>query len=114
MNVSRILEEDRLSGEEIRKLLFGRTRTTIREGGYQYWIECSKDGKKTKFWSNSGWTDNGKSWLEGDLYCVQWEKIADGVKICFHIYRNPEGTPEKQDEYFLLGKDGIIPWSMVD
>lgn len=62
--------------------------------------------------------DTGKSWIEDDMLCDQWQQRLHGQKICSPIFRNPEGKFEKFDEYFSipgLGElFGIIPWSPVD
>jgi len=50
----------------------------------------------------------------GDLRCRQWEKQVGGLKICFYIYSNPDGTPEKKDEYLFVSKDMIIPCSPIN
>ena len=33
------------------------------------------------------------------MLCDQWDNLYEGLKDCWPIYRNPEGTPEKNDEY---------------
>ena len=103
-----MLEENRLSGEEIRKLLFGRTITgfdPVRD--QQWWIKSYKDGNEIEFRNDTGFSDSGKGWLEGDLRCDQWENLFGGNKGCNHIYRNPDGIPEKKNEYLMVGKDTI-------
>ena len=96
------------------ELLFGRTRTGFsRSTGMQWWIENSEDGK-IKYWNDSGLTGSGKSWVEGDLYCDQWQKLAGGKEKCGYIYCNPDGTPEKKNEYLSLKQRRITPWSLVD
>jgi hypothetical protein len=110
-----MLEENRLSGEEISELLFGRTITNINIGsGVQNWITNSKDGKEITFRDSTGFSDSGKAWLEGDIRCDQWEMLLLHVPTCFRIYRNPDGTPENKDEYLLVSKDRIDPWSPID
>ena len=47
----KILEENRLSGEEIKKLLFGHTITGFQpKTGIQWYVKWDQDGKKNKFW----------------------------------------------------------------
>jgi hypothetical protein len=113
----KISEENKFGVEDFRKLVFGRTVTGFirgTRGEGQWWIEYSKDGKKVKLRTKSGWTDNGKGWFEGDVRCHQWEKYHGGNIIRFHIYRNPYGTPEKLNEYFIVVGDGIHPISIVE
>ncbi|NIO21199.1 MAG: hypothetical protein GTN76_10765, partial [Candidatus Aenigmarchaeota archaeon] len=83
----KIYEENKLSGEEIKELVFGRTTTGITPwaAGQQWWIERTNDGKATHrqlpfhkgdlesgAWSaGKGYgsfairSDSGKSWIEG-------------------------------------------------
>ena len=37
-----------------------------------------------------------------------------GNKVCHHIFRNPDGTPEKKNEYLMMGKDTVEPFSPID
>jgi hypothetical protein len=110
----KILEENRLSGEEIRKLLFGRTMTGFHPVSMlQRWGKTSEDGTKIKQWNSRGISDSGKGWLEGDLRCHQFKKFYRGTENCFHIYRNPNGTPERKDEYLFVGRDLFTTWSPI-
>jgi hypothetical protein len=63
-------------------------------------------------------SDIGKSWIEEDMVCDQWQTIFQGQKICYPVFRNPEGKSERFDEYLSipsLGESlGIIPWSPID
>jgi hypothetical protein len=108
----KLLEEYRLSGEEIRELLFGRTITGIvPKTEIQWWIKVSKDGKRTEQWNNKEFSDSGKGWLEGDLFCRQMKIFLKGTKIYSYIYHNPDGTPDKKNEYLFVEKDRISPFS---
>jgi hypothetical protein len=42
-------------------------------------------------------------------YLVKWS-----LKDCWVIYRNPEGTPEKNDEYLGAPGYGIYPFSQIE
>ena len=109
----KILEENKLSVEEIKKLLFGRTVTGINPRfEVHVWYKYSDDGKEIKFRNDMGFSGSGKGWFEGDLRCHQYKKISKGTKNCFHIYRNPDGTPEKKNEYLAVGKDMLFPFSL--
>jgi Flp pilus assembly protein TadD len=118
-------KENRLTGEEIKKLLFGAKTTGIVFEGQQWWVDCKKNGEFT--WrgpsrresNRGGWTyigpssDNGKSWVEGDLICRQFQKRYWGLEYCGIVYRNPGGTYEGKDEYFSYWDDmGVVPFSV--
>lgn len=87
----KILEENRLSGEKIKKLL--------------------STGQVPA-------ANNTNAWVEGDMLCSN-EEISDGeyTKACYPIYRDPGGSIEKRDsdhgkryEYLTLRYSGSIPW----
>jgi TolB-like protein/class 3 adenylate cyclase len=128
-------EENKLSGEEIKELVFGRTTTGITPWARQeWWIERTNDGKAThqqipfhsiyrlkgdspaELYRRGTGTlvtrfESGKSWIEGDLLCSQWERVYESLKYCGTVFRNPESTPEMKDEYIKINDFGIIPFS---
>lgn len=109
----KISKENRLTGKEIRKLFFGRKVTGFAfRTGKQWWVERDKDGEAT-IRGGIG-SDTGKSWIEDDMLCDQWDKLYEGLKDCCVVYRNPEGTPEKKDEYIGFHGSGIHPFSPVE
>ncbi len=107
----KIYEENRLTGEEVRNIAFGQKVPT--SDGY---VRRTKDGQAT--WRGYGGnTDKGKSWVEGDLLCDQWQKRYEGYKNCYPVFRNPEGSNsyEFRNEYLSVTDFGIIPWApMMD
>jgi len=110
----KILEENRLSGEETRKLLFGRT--TIDEFGSNY-IEYKINGEIIITGPKSYRLvhDTGTALIDDDIMChqFQWKRFGD-LKNCFCIYRNPEGTPEDMNEYLMVSYTGINLFSLID
>ena len=109
----KISKENRLTGKELRKLFLGRRVTGFDLGTQkQWWVERSKDGKAT-IRGGEG-SDSGKSWIEDDMLCDQWENLYGGLKDCWPVYRNPEGTAEKNDEYLGAPGYGVYPFSPVE
>lgn len=108
----KISRENKLNGKEIRKSFFGKkvAGKAFRTEN-QWWIERSKDGKSTTHCGEK--SDSGKSWIEDDMICDQWENLYEGLMDCWPIYRNPEGTFEKNDEYLGVPDYGIYPFSIV-
>jgi hypothetical protein len=105
--------EHQLTGKEIRKLFFGRKVTGFDSTTQkQWWVERTKDGKATTRGSDG--SDSGKSWIEDDMLCDQWDKLFEGLKDCWIVYRNPEGTHEKKDEYLGAPGYGTYPFSPVE
>ncbi len=111
-NYFKISEENRLNGEKIRKLLFGKTLTGyifgIKELKWSY--EISDDGE-LKF-SYRGKNYNGKAWMEGENICLMREQYADGLKSCEEIYRNPDGDKLTKTEYFRVTDYGYFLFSV--
>jgi hypothetical protein len=108
----KISAENRLNGEELRELFLGRKVTGFTlASGKQWWIERSKDGKATI--RDGDDSDTGKSWIEEDMLCDQWDNLYESLKDCWVVYRNPEGTPEKNDEYLGAPGYGIYPFSLI-
>lgn len=106
----KIYEENRLTGEEVRNITFGHKVPTL--DGF---VDRAKDGKAT--WRGyGGKTDKGKSWIEGDLLCDQWQERYEGYKNCYPVFRNPEGSKSYvfRNEYLSVTDFGIIPWSHLD
>ena len=108
----KISKENRLNGKEIMELFFGRSVTGFTLGtGKQWWIERGKDGKATI--RDGDDSDTGKSWVKEDMLCDQWDNFYEGLKDCWVVYRNPEGTPEKYDEYLGAPGYGIYPFALA-
>ena len=109
----KISVENQLTGEEIKELFFGRKVTGFElTSGKQWWVERSKGGKATI--RDGDDSDTGKSWVEADMLCDQWDNLYESLKDCWVVYRNPEGTPETNDEYIGAPGYGIYPFSTIE
>jgi len=104
----KILNENRLTGRQIRSLVFGR-----KVIGLEGLFERSNDGRANYHGHITG-SDKGQSWIENDLLCDQWQERYGGHKICYPVFRNPEGKSENQDEYLYITDLKIFPFSTVD
>jgi tetratricopeptide (TPR) repeat protein len=105
-------KENQLTGEEIKKLLFGSKITGIRIGtGQQWWFELKKNGETTVIGPEPNSSDTGITRVEGDLLCTQYQKRIWGLEYCFTVFRNPRGTYEGKDEYLSVNDWGFAPWS---
>jgi TolB-like protein len=107
-------KENQLTGEEIKKLLFGSKITGINlSDGQQWWTDHKKNGECT--WRGSGpiSSDTGMSRIEGDMICSQYQKRLWALEYCGTVFRNPGGKHGSKDEYFLCSDIGPIPFSLV-
>lgn len=121
----KIITENRLTGEKIKDLVLAHTVTGFdMYSGKQWRIERTKGGDST-YQGPKGWvkgeaskveeiSDTGKSWIEGDRLCSQWDNLYGGFEDCLTIYVNPEGTSEKKDDYIGASVYGFVPFSVVD
>ncbi len=108
----KVSEDNKLTGEEMEALTFGRTSSGFNPGtGEEWWIKVDKDGKTTRRGRRS---DSGTTWIEGDIFWRQWQKGLNGHKFCITLFRNPEGTREMKNGYLAVTDLGIIPWSPVE
>ena len=106
----KIRPEHKLTGKEIKDLVFGRTAIGLDVMTKKQWeIDRTEDGGAS-YRGPRGYvkgepseveetSDSGFSWIEGDRICNKWEKLYGGFKDCWTVYRNSEGTPEKNDDY---------------
>ena len=94
--------------EEIKNIAFGQKIAAL--DGI---VDRTKEGEAT-YRGYLGKSDKGKSWIEGDLLCDQWQERYEGFKNCYPVFRNPEGSRKKLDEYLAATDFGIIPWSPTE
>jgi adenylate cyclase len=103
--------KNQLTGDEIRSLIFGHeirgrqvdpdepyVRTTTADGVGQVSI-------------GSSFSSAGISRIEGNLMCTLLD--ANVNVICAAIFRNPGGTPEKQNEYDIVNPNNHLEFSRV-
>ena len=111
LDYPKISKKNKLTGNEIRKLLFGRS-IIISVLGYEWQISFTKDGKAK---DHSSWArSSGIYWIEGDQLWIQWKYKYAGLKWSSDIYRNPSGTAESRNEYLRITDWAILPFSVVD
>jgi len=91
----KLFNENQLRGKEIKALVFGR-----EVAGSAGIIIRNMDGEATFQGTTS---DSGKSWIEGDILCDQWQNHFGGQKFCYPVFRNPDGSRTMMDEYIFFG-----------
>jgi tetratricopeptide (TPR) repeat protein len=101
----KLFNENKLTGKEVKSLVFGReviftvAGVSINERGF---ISRNKDGEATYQGMRGTGSDSGKSWIEDDMLCDQWEKRYEGQKICYAVFRNLDFAPGELDKYLYL------------
>jgi hypothetical protein len=108
---STIFQENKLTGDEIKDLVFGKTVTGFDFKTEEEWsIKRTKEGVIS--YRRGEVSDKGKSWIEEDRLCNQWQNLYGGYRDCAPIFRNPEGVSEKREEYIGISAYGFVPFSI--
>jgi len=123
-NYYKIIEENRLSGNEIKELILnkrvsGKVSVILKKKGSSKvfglgWSHSISDEGEFVYHHPFGKTHKGKSWVDGDTLCYQFESLYDGIKYCAEIYKNPEGTKDKLSEYLSLADFNIRSFSIAE
>ena len=110
----RISRENLINGQEVKSLLFGRKITGISMiTGEQYLWEFAKSGE-WKFISGA-FQNTGKSWVEENVFFSQSEKLFGGLPYGNTIFRNPGGSRESKNEYYMVNDlRGINPFAPTE
>ena len=111
-NYHKLKKENKLTGQEIQELIFGKTIETNYHN-MAWSITTNKDGE-------SEWTHiylgnhKGKSWIEGDTVCSQYESLSlyDGLKYCAEVYKIPEGDNMTSSKILFLTDFLLAPFSI--
>jgi adenylate cyclase len=106
-------KENQLTGEEIKSLFFGSAITGYIFYPQQFWVNSKKNGEVAWRGPGSIPSDTGKSRIEGDTICWQYEKRFGGVEYCATVFRYPGGSYEGKDEYFWCTDFGFSTFSVV-
>jgi TolB-like protein/class 3 adenylate cyclase/Flp pilus assembly protein TadD len=110
----RLSKENMINGHEVKSLLFGRKVTgTSWATGEQFSWEWAKSGE---FIFMQGTHQNtGISWIEGDVIFIQFEKLYGGFPFGMTIFRNPDGSREGKNEFFMVSDlRSITPFSPTE
>ncbi len=103
--------EDRLDAAAIKKLTFGQTwigNDTVNGGPF-----IQENGADGKIAFRSGYSlITGTAREDDDRLCMHFPARGDPDEYCAYLFRNPQGTPEKQNEYVLLGNTQILQFSL--
>ena len=108
----KIIEENRLSGNKIKALILNK-KVKGKALGLE-WSSSRNDEGEFEYTYYDGSTHKGKSWLDGDTLCYQFESIYDGLKYCAEIYKNPEGNKNELSEYMCLTDFWLYLFSVLE
>jgi hypothetical protein len=91
--------------------MFGSTITGVDPNGVQRWYERNTEGESEIRGGKS--FDSGKSLIVGDMVCSRFQRNWWGMEYCSTIFRNPNGSPERKNEYVAVTDYGFTPFSPV-
>jgi adenylate cyclase len=103
---------ERLSADEIKKLLLDSTISGIGlYSGQQWWWEIDTNGGfKTK---GGGFGNNdGLLWIEDGLLCSNIPQMTKGLKVKGAVFKNKKGLKEKNNEYLWASAWWLLPFSV--
>jgi TolB-like protein len=102
---TRVDENKKLTGQQIKELMFGRTEFI---GAYfiDQFFHRKEDGEVTYQAGDS--VDSGISWIENDKLCNKFEKRFGGYNDCFYIYENPIGDSKYKNDYLKVTDYGLV------
>src|SRR5262249_28079748 len=102
--------KDRLTGDEIKALLFGhQTLGKQLKTGQSYSRTTTLDGTATILVGDHP-PDQGISHMEGDTICTSTQAIP---RYCSAIFRNPGGSFEAKNEYVFINPWNHLEFSVV-
>jgi TolB-like protein len=123
-----VSEADRLDGDEVKMLLFGREIAGVDLGWGDHWTQvrgldgtatCTEtaDADDHDFCAWRGPSDDHGStegWIDGDMLCEKVKVREQFYETCFPVFHNPTGKPEKMDEFLAITDVGLYPFSPVN
>lgn len=104
--------DTRLSGQEIKSLVFGQTLKGRDFYGGSAWNQIrTADGEVshsgTEIHAGDPAITDGESWVEGDRLCDRWAEKPGDITICILIFRDSNGD---ENDYFMITDDGPQPF----
>ena len=90
----KIYEENRLTGEEVRKLVSGQ-EITIDEFGRTYWIDHNENSR----FKDLSRLKEGKWWVEGDMLCYKLDSYRLDNGSAENIYATKKGLNDCGEIY---------------
>jgi adenylate cyclase len=103
-------DRDRLNGEDISRLAFGRTWRGRTEAGESALLQFSRDGK-TAFRTPTQIV-TGTAFVDGDMLCQQSENVLLGRPRCGPVYRRTHDPGEP--EYTYVNAFTVFHFSPVE
>ncbi len=104
--------EDRLNAHAVKEIVFGRTWSGRVNQGTPFIQEIDEHGTMAYRSANSFFT--GEAFIDAEMLCLRSEVSVLGRNQCGFIYRNPQGSPENNDEYVYINAYSLMKFSVPD
>ena len=101
--------ESRLDSEALENLAVGRIWRGVDNLGVSFVQQVSEDGR-IAFRDNTSLMA-GTAWIDKDMFCVRFSSNMGGRDDCGHIYHNPNGSSDEQNEYVRVALGNIYYFS---
>ena len=105
-------ERQRLTGEEISRLAFGRTWQGRTGEGDPAFLQIGRDGRTALRTSTQ--IALGNAIVDEDLLCERSESVALGRARCGPVYRHPRRPGEAGPGYTYVNAEKLLHFSPVD
>jgi len=113
----RVEKKNRLSGQKIKELLFGKIAicfnpaiSSIEKVSYQW----TAAGDFEFSCPAASILDKGKSQIEGNSICNQFEYLYDGIKVCMDVYYITDGNDAAKNQYLYFGDSWLTTISVKE
>lgn len=103
-------EENQIDESELRKITVGHRWSGRDLRGNRFVQQFTDDGR-VAFRGRASLLTGGYR-LKGKLLCVEYPGTLLGREECGHVYRNPEGTPEQNNEFVRVAVGDIYYFSV--
>ncbi len=100
---NKVNKKNKLSGQKIKELLFGKIATGNITAEMEFSYRWNAVGDLEFSIPSARKLEKGKSWIEGDSLCIQYEHFLEGISNCWDCYYNTEGSDVENNQYLLVG-----------
>jgi TolB-like protein/Flp pilus assembly protein TadD len=109
----KIYDENKLTQAEMKSIFFGRKfiEQYPRTGTHMpMLIDNQKEG--AAYYRKGTYSESGKCWIDGDLFCYKWDKLLKGRQYCATVFRNPKDDP--REKFIKVYDFGIRTCTPID
>jgi TolB-like protein len=110
----RVDKKNRLSGQKIKELLFGKIAKGYDAIEREFSYRWTAVGDFEFSCPQALILEKGKSRIEGDSICHQFEYLYDGIKACMDVYYITERNDDAKKQYLYIGDSWLTTISIKE